>query len=442
MARLHENPLLPADAGLGALGLIMRVGGAFGLWVGVLLLITVLQIPRSGAAPLILLLGPLRSWAHGRAGHQLQQSAPEAQQAIWIYLGTAVLHLAALKLVSLPAPIEPVVDMLFVFSAAWPVAVLALTLRPSAQKVLRHVQQKRQRIFAEDGGLIGAGALMAAIGTVGACVVAVWLIMALSMGVMKAGIVGVLTLIIGLAFLARSSLHAKAGIGLLRAFNPTRFRADCDRYFGVSVLTTVFVCLLVIISSLSAGGAAFLMVFPIAAILMFWPSIVRNVGAVEMRPDLEDDPPALAVGRDNGVVTLGFALIAISTWSIAVIIAPLLGIPLSGSGAMAMQQQPLWASAAFGALTIWAGLECIGMTPRRRLAAAAYLVAAVLSFGYGVIEIWSVMGEMPGGRLVGGGQMIWVILATMATSLALPIIVAIQVLRAGPPQPVDVNSVF
>lgn len=437
-----SNPYLPADAGLGALGLIMRIGGTFGIWIGVFILLTVMMMPRTGMSAIVLLLGPLRSWAHNRAGQRLQQSAPEAQQAIWVYIGLAVVHLIAIKLISVPNGLEPMINMLFIFSLMWPLAVLALTMRPAAQRVMQHVRTRRQRVFAEDGGLVGTAALMAAVGTVGACLVLVWLIMALSAGVMKAGIAGVLTLIIGLAFFSRSFLHAKAGINALRAFNPTRFRADCDRYFGVSVLTTVLLCLLVLIGSISGGIVAFLMILPVGAICMAWPSIVRNVGAVELRPDLEDDPPALGVGRDNGVVTLGFALIAVSTWSVAIVVAPLLGVPLGGSMAMSMQQQPMWMSAAFGALTIWAGLECIGMTPRRRIAAAAYLVAAVLSFGYGVIEVWSVMGELSGPRMMMGGQIVWVLLATMATSLALPIVVAVQVLRAGPPQPVDVDSVF
>lgn len=438
----QSNPYMPADAGLGALGLIMRIGGTFGLWIGVFILLTVMMTPRTGISAIILLLGPLRSWTHSRAGHRLQQSAPDAQQAIWVYLGLAAVHLIGIKLVDVPRALDPMMNMLFLFSVMWPLAVLALTMRPSAQRVMQHVRSKRQRVFAEDGGLIGVASMMAAVGSVGACLLLVWLVTAMSAGVLQAGIAGVLTLIIGLAFMARSFLHAKAGINALRAFNPTRFRADCDRYFGVSVLTTVLLCLLVLIGSISGGIVAFLMIFPVGAICMAWPSIVRNVGAVELRPDLEDEPPALGMGRDNGVVTLGFALIAVSTWSVAIVIAPWLGIPVGGGASMAMQQQPVWMSAAFGALTIWAGLECIGMTPRRRIAAAAYLVAAVLSFGYGVIEVWGVVGKMSGGRMLAGGQMVWVILATMATSLALPIIVAVQVLRAGPPQPVDVDSVF
>lgn len=442
MARPHDNPLLPADAGLSALGLLMRVGGAFGLWIGIIFLLAMLTMPRVGLSALVLALGPLRSWAHSRAGGRLQQSAPEAQQAVWLYIGLAIAHLAALKLVSAPPALKPALDMLFLFSLAWPVAVIVLVMRPSAQRVLRHVREKRQRIFAEDGGLMGVAALMAAIGSVGACLVATWMVIALSSGIMKAGWVGALTLIIGLAFFARSVLHAKAGIGALRSFNPTRFRADCDRYFGVAVLTTVLMCLLVLISSISGGIVAFLMIIPIGALSMLWPSMARNVGAVELRPDLEDDPPAIGPGRDNGAVTLGVALIALATFSVAIILAPMFGIPMSGPTAASLQQQPLWMSLGATALTLWTGAECVGMTSRRRIAAAAYLVVSVITFGYGLINVWDLFGEMSGPRAAFGSQMILLVLTSMATSLALPIIVAIQVLRAGPPQPVDVNSVF
>lgn len=324
------------------------------------------------------------------------------------------------------------------FCVGWPIVVLALVMRPPARRVLDHVAQARQRIFAEDGGILGAAALMAALGSVGVALTAMWSVSSLSAGVMRAGFFGVIILIIGMAFLVRSALHALTGWRTLRHFNPTRFRADCDRYFTIAVLTTVLMGLLMLFISLQAGILGFVSIVPVLALSMLWPSLVRNVGAVDLRPDLEDDPPPIRASRDNGVVTLGMVLLAMAS--------------IAGGGLWLAQarspfnlgelsNQPPWLNVASLALTLWAGIECVGMTTRRKLATAAYLVGSIAGALYGLVRLISVMGEVPGIRSL-LQQGLWVGLFSGLTALALPVVVAYQVLRKDAGDPVNVEDIF
>jgi hypothetical protein len=438
MARLHDNPLLPADAGLSSLGLLMRVGGAVGFWSSLIMVVAATAMRGKMGVALVLLLGVGRSWMHMQAGRRLQQSAPEAMKHIWLYLGFALVHLVALLLIDAPADLKRMLAMVFSMSLGWPLVVLGLVMRPAAKRVIDTVSNQRTRIFAEDGGILGAAALMTAMGTVGVFVVGLWSVTMISGGLMRAGFIGIIIAIIALAFLVRAALHALTGWRTLRAFNPTRFRMDCDRYFGVAVLTTVLICLLMLISSLQAGLVGFISVVPVAALSMLWPSLVRNVGAVEVRPDLEDEPPPIRSSRDNGVVTLGMVLIGMVALSVGVLWAARQGAQVSMGG---LTQQPLWLSAISLALTLWAGLECVGMTPRRKLATIIYLVSAVLGVGYGLVQLLGMIGDVPVLRGM-GNQLLWISLFSAVTSLALPVIVAWQVLRKDAGQPVDVEAVF
>lgn len=436
MKRLHDNPLLPADAGLSALGLMMRVGGGFGLWAGVFLVLGSVSTRSSALVSLAFVLGIARSWAHGRAGHRLQQSAPEATRAVTIYFGLVVVHIAALLFVDANRPMAPVINALLLLTSAWPVIALSLLLRPSARRVLKAVRTTRQRIFPEDGGLLGAASLMAIAGVVGSIVITLWCVMAVPF-MARAGIFGLIAIALGLALLGRSGLQALAGIRGLRRFNPHRFQADAARYFTASVITTILLCLLTLVTGLQNGIIGLMMVVPVGALSMLWPSIIRNVGSVELRPDLDDEDPIISASRDNGVVTLGVALCAMASLGGAAAISP-----LSRSAEMGMRvAAPLWLSLGFVVITLWAGGECIAMSSRRKLAVCVYIVAAVGSAGYGLIQSAMLIEHLPALSSVRGSG-VWISVLTSIVALALPAVVGVQVLRKGTPRPAELESIF
>ncbi|MGK0358836.1 MAG: hypothetical protein ACI9U2_001130 [Bradymonadia bacterium] len=436
MKRLHDNPLLPADAGLSALGLMMRVGGGFGLWASVFLVIGSVSTRSSALVGLAFMLGIARSWAHGRAGHRLQQSAPEATRALGVYFGLVVVHVAALLFVDANRPLAPVINALLLLTSAWPVIALSLLMRPSARRVLKAVRTTRRRIFPEDGGLIGAASLMAVAGVVGSIVITLWCIIAVPF-LARAGIFGIIAIALGLVLLGRSTLQALAGIRGLRRFTPARFQADASRYFTASIVTTILLCLLTLVSGLENGIIALVMVIPVGALSMLWPSIIRNVGSVELRPDLDDQDPTISASRDNGVVTLGVVLCAMAGLSGAAAVSP-----LSGSAGMGMNvAAPLWLSLGFVVITLWAGGECIAMSSRRKLAVCVYIVAAVGSAGYGLIESVMLIEKLPAlSGMRGGG--VWISVLTSVVALALPTVVGVQALRKGTPRPAELESIF
>lgn len=435
MKRLHENPLLPADAGLSALGLMMRLGGGAGLWIGIFLVLASVNARASGMLSLAFAVGIGRSWAHGRAGHRLQQSAPEATRALALYFALVVVQVVALLAVGSNRKMDPIVDMVLLATSAWPIIAVALLMRPSARRVLRAVKETKVRIFPEDGGLMGAASLMTIAGVVGTTVVALWCILAIPM-IGRAGLLGAVMVLLGLAFLGRSLLQAVAGVRALRQFSPHRFHDDTTRYFTASVITTILLCLLTLITGLQNGIIGFVMVVPVGALSMLWPSILRSVGAVELRPDLDDDAPAFSASRDNGVVTLGIAMCAMAGLGAISVFSP-----FKGSSTLASQGTPIWLSVTFVALTLWAAVECIAMSPRRKIAVALYIVAAVGSAGYGLIQFATVYDAMPGMRSIGNGA-VWIGAISSVVVLALPTIVGIQVLRKGAPRPPELESVF
>ena len=437
MKRLHDNPLLPADAGLSAVGLMMRVGGGVGLWAGIFLVLASVTTRSATAVSLAFALGIARAWAHGRAGQRLQQSAPEATRALIIYFSLVVLHVAALLLIDSNRKMQPVVGGVLMLSSAWPVIALAMLLRPSARRVLRAVRTTRQRVFPEDGGLIGAASLMTVAGVVGTILVALWCAIAIPT-IASTGFAGVIAVLLGLAFLTRSGLQAMAGIRTLRHFNLHRFQIDATRYFTASIVTTVVLCLITLIGGLQGGIVGILMVLPVGALSMLWPSIIRNVGSVELRPDLDDDPPSLGASRDNGVVTLGVALCAMAGLGGATTFGPFNG---SMGAAEFDAAAPLWMSLGFIVITVWTGAECIAMSSRRKAAVCVYIVAAVGSAGYGLIQSINLFDTLPAlGGMRGSGM--WIGLLTSVVALALPTVVGIQVLRKGAPRPTALESVF
>lgn len=440
MKRLHDNPLMPADAGLSAVGLMMRIGGGAGLWIGIFLVLASVSARASAMVSLAFAVGIARSWAHGRAGHRLQQSAPEAIRALTVYFVLVLVHVAALLLVDTRRDMEPIVGGVLLLTSAWPVIALGLVLRPSARRVLQTVQQTRSRIFPEDGGMIGAAALMAVTGVVGTVLMLLWCIMAIPF-VSRAGLIGVFSVLLGLAFLARSGLQATAGVRGLRTFNPHRFASDTTRYFSAAVITTILLCLMTLISGLQNGIIGFVMVVPVGALSMLWPSIIRSVGSVELRPDLEDDAPVISASRDNGVVTLGVAMCAMAALGGASSFGPFNGSSAMNMGSGTPMGAPLWMTLGFVAITLWAGLECVAMSARRTLAVGVYIVAAVGSSGYGIIRSIALFDELPVLRAMQGGGL-WISLLSAVVALALPTIVGIQVLRKRAPRPAELESVF
>ncbi|MEZ4472206.1 MAG: hypothetical protein R3F60_15710 [bacterium] len=309
-SRVVDHEELPADAGLSAIGVLMRFGGGTAFWMGIYGVVLALTA-RAGIGLIgVLALGTARSAFHARVGRAMTQGGPGHVRLAWIYgvIGVAHSAILALMLDGLPPGLGAVMPYLVGLSVAWPLVVMGMLLRPAA----RAVGQAGRRIFAEDLGMTGVAALMVVMGGIGTLVMGVWLVLLLTSGVMGAGFMGVLLLLLGLGFFMRSFLHLRGGLRLLWRFDFRRFRADADQYFMAAVVSTVVACVLMLFGGLAKGGVVgLLMILPVAGILLTWPSIVRDAGTVELRPDLEDDGPPVRLSRDHGLVTLGLAILTL-----------------------------------------------------------------------------------------------------------------------------------
>lgn len=456
MARVVTHEELPADAGLSALGVLMRLGGALGLWVGVYALIMVLMLSMSLGVVGLLGLGVLQSYLHTRAGKALSFVRPGADRLVWAYVGVSLLHTVALLpfLDELPPSFSAVSYVVLGLSASWPLVVVGLMLRPQARAVLAAMKASRKRIFAEDLGITGTAALMTAMGFVGVVLVGLWMVLVVQAGTLKAGFAGWLTVMLGAGFLLRSFLHARAGVVQLRRFNPSGFRAACGQYGLVSVFTTAVVALMMLLGAISAGLVALLMLIPVVGIFMAWPHIVRDAGTVELRSDLDDDEsPPIRPARDQGLVMLGMVLLAYGAYgacgSLLLLVIDMPGLAEAAGtdlSSLGMPETATWQSLLTTATSLWAGVELVGMTPRRKVAVAANVgiiatmtvLAAIDSFK----SLELLMDSPFGGRRMLQPQTIGMTIGQVLAPLALPVVILVQVLRKPSPIEVNVEEVF
>lgn len=453
MRRVVTHEELPADAGLSALGILMRFGGGLGLWVGIYALIILLMMSLGLGLVGLMALGVGRSYLHGRAGRALAAARPDGVRLAWGYVAVGLVHTVALVPFAddLPAAFSGLIYVVMGLSASWPLVVAGLLLRPSAKGVVAAMQERRRRIFAEDLGITGVAALMVAMGSVGMLLVAFWMVMMVQVGTLKAGFFGWLTLMIGAGFLVRSFLHTRSGLGQLRRFDPSAFRARNDQYFLVAMLTTGVVAVLMLFTAIQGGLAALLMIIPIVGLLMSWPNTVRDVGSVELRADLdEEDAPSIRPARDQGLVMLGMVLLAYGAFGAcnsAVLFV--LDVPelaeLSGSP-MGLPQTATWQSLLTTATSLWAGVELVAMSPRRKLATVANLGIVATMTVLSAIETFKVLEffvDSPfGDRRMLQPQAIGTAVMQVIAPLALPVVATVQVLRRPTPVEVDVAEVF
>lgn len=442
----HDD--LPADAGLSAVGLLMRFGGGLAFWLGIYGVVLALTARGSIGIVGVLILGTARSAFHVRTGRAMLQGGPGHVRLAWIYAIVGLAHSLVLGLLvrDLPPGLSTVMPFVVGLSVAWPIVVIGILLRPAT----RAVAAANRRIFAEDLGLTGVGSLMTAMGAIGALVMAFWILVAVSSGIMKAGFFGVLLILLGVGFFMRSFLHFRGGLRLLRRFDVRQFRSDADQYFFVAVVTTVIACVLMLFAGAMKGGVVgLLMILPVAGIMLTWPSIVRDTGTVELRPDGEDEGPPIRLSRDQGLFTLGLVILTLGIFALVSLLfmATVLPTPPAGGAGlgnfMTLGQTTGWLGWVSTGAGLWAGLELVGMTSRRKIAVAVYLAAtAVVTFGQ--IGLVMDMLDLQGGaarRLI-GSQMVGLVLLQLALPLALPLVATVQAWRKPPQRAVEVEDVF
>ncbi|MCA9543003.1 MAG: hypothetical protein KC613_01400 [Myxococcales bacterium] len=420
---------IPADAGASGVGLLMQGVGRVLFWLALYLFISLLLAGRHAPLAFLVLAGlsAVRSWVHDRAGRKV---AKGDVKALNLYLGVAVAHTAAVVAILLSQE-QPVAGALWPLATtliAWPVTALLILRRSAARERL-----EGGAVFAEDRGLTGLAALMTGFGALGV----------LFSGSMLALLLlgkrtPVLLLIVGLALVgslvARSIIHTRAGWRMLKDFNPEQFRRDREQYqVFAAVSTGLFAVLLVFVALMQTVLLAFIAA-PLVGMLMAWPNVVRDFGALELDEWDEHADTALRLAPDAGLSTLGVMLVATASFAAATVVAAFFGAS-HGAGTLAVlarafQTGPGWIAAALLAVNLWAGLELLHVTPRVRTAAWSSVgVVATLT----LLQTYNLWQDLPPMRhVMSQPALFWIPALQTLAPLVLPVVALMQTYRLPP----------
>lgn len=401
MAAHADRPQPPADQGLSSLGLVMSLtGSVMAPLVGASLLAQIkVAADRADALAryggegdgqtlwlfLILIASVVRSLVHRMAGIRLWRdtpSDPPAMSGITTYLIAALAHTAtwvAYLKVKAHAPAAALLGAA-VLLMAWPVAVYLVT------------RQRRFRALgprppvAEDNGFEGLAVLMSILGFCGLMSSLVVVVLGFSLRDERAGFANVL-LLAGAALVVRSIIHLSVGVRAARG-DAVNAAPDFLRYgnVGIAIGAGVGGLLTLWMFTVSIDIFAMAMGVGVMLALMAWPAIVRRFVTWRHLADVATDTVRRR-SPDAGITALGWLLLAGAAMTLGSYVASALWVDTLGASSAAMimklagmpfNHAPGWWALPLGLAELWAALELLAVTPRRRLVASAWAAAAVV----------------------------------------------------------------
>jgi hypothetical protein len=450
---------MPADHGLTGLGLLMQLGGTIFLVMYAYIAIVPLLLPGGGMGNetwwwfLFAASSAVRSAFHRAAGKALVHgSANGPLQPTRIYIAVSLVHtvIAVYAMHKLFAPMaefspeftSPILSLI-AMCVAWP-ATLAVV-----------VTRKRFQAFegttlpqSEDMGFEGVAVLMSLMGVFGTVIIAFSLLSVLKAAgsPVASGEVFFLVLIL-IALLIRSFLHAKAGITGVRGTDPHVFHDKAQSYYNFGVVAAMLTGAGMLIISFQSKVTAFgiLPIGMLVYLLLVWPIMMKRF-FMERNFSLliqGEDAPVLRRAPDAGLTSLGWLLIATSVTGFAIEIASLISEPSGGGNQMLLFAMQFtgelapggierWLPLASTALQLWAGIELVSMSDRHRMAANVFgvfgLVSAMVLY-WDVFKSFSAFGNAIGanGTNPFGGAM--EALLPIVSAMVVPIAVLLLINR-------------
>jgi hypothetical protein len=401
----------PADRGLSSLGLLMTLGGSVAAPVAAASLLTALvtdgrlarefgRETHTLALVLVLVLALARSLAQRAAGIRLWRSLPDSPPAlvgIRRYVGLAALHAGAVIVyVGQRWDLAPLAlgGVVLTFMA-WPVAVLLITRRS------RFVALGSRPPAGEDNGFEGLAILMAIFGSVGlACLALLGLVLAREL---HDAYEPLMLLVAGalVALIYRSWLHVATAVRALRG-NPATSGPAFLRYGerGVKVGVGVSCAMMIVAFTESVGLLTLLQVVALLLALLAWPALVQRFVSWRVLADVNTGV-VRGPAPDGGVTALGWLLIAASVLSLGVVVARYLDASAPAVRVLAMHGMPVhadgrgWGQIVIG-LQLWAGIELLEVSTRRKLVATAWALAAI---AHAVVTQRALLVHVFGGEL-------------------------------------------
>jgi hypothetical protein len=333
----------------------------------------------------ILIASVVRSLVHRMAGNRLWRDTPTdppALSGITAYAAAAAAHtvvwLLYLKIkaqVPMPALLGAAIILM-----AWPLAILLVT------RARRFTSLGARIPTAEDNGFEGLAVLMAIFGFAGLMCSVVVVVLGFSARDEDTSMANVL-LTCGAALVVRAIIHVSVGARAVRG-TAVNSVADFLRYGNVGMAIGAAVGAVLTIWLFLAAEVDFFaaaMGLAILLALLAWPAIVRGFVQWRHLADVASD----SVRRrspDAGITALGWLLLAGAAATLGSYLATSLwGNSISHrtadmmrqmSGTIFNQQQDGWAL-PLGLGQLWAALEILAVSPRRRIVASAWGLVAL-----------------------------------------------------------------
>jgi hypothetical protein len=270
-----------------------------------------------------------------------------------------------------------------VLMMAWPAAIFAVTRLPRFQALGPRLP------MAQDNGFEGLAVLMAILGFAGLMGSLVVGVLGFSVRAESPGLAKVL-MIAGVALTVRSIIHFSVGVRAVRG-TAVNAAADFLRYgnvgmaigAGVGGVLTVWLLVTTFDVFALATGVA------VAVALTAWPAIVRRFVTWRHLADVASDTVRRR-SPDAGITALGWLLLA----GAAISLGTYAGTALSQDGLGArsaqmvqqmagvpFQQDHAWWQVPLALAELWAALELLAVTPRRRVVATVWAAAALVITG-------------------------------------------------------------
>lgn len=384
---------MPADQGLGSLGLLMQLFGSLGVAVAAAVAIPAALYGGRASSVLFFfaLLYGVRAAFHRVAGSAvLYGTGGHPRRSVVTYLCVAACH----SLVTLLLLRRYVDDALLLRIAAlllaWPTVLLACVSLPGPGRLLA-----RAVPTAEDQGFEGASVLMTVLGSAGVACAALLLAIALEIPVLpglpadSAGLVRLMALAACGLCLLRAVVHLRAGVHGAMGAGFDAHQARAARYGSVGGATATGVSLLLAAAiAVSTGNLAMVFVAAICAreLLGAWPAILRRLHA-ERSFDVYlagDRAPAFRRAPDAGMMALGWLLVAMGAPALA---QGLVALPSGAAAAWPVDPGMValgdgWRTLLAAGLQVAAGVALLRMSAHARRITAIYaMVAAGLALG-------------------------------------------------------------
>jgi hypothetical protein len=383
---------VPADHGLGSLGLLMQLGGSLGMAAAAAVAIPAAMYGNRASSVVFFfaLLYGVRAAFHRVAGNAvLYGTGGHPRRSVVTYLCVAACH-SVVTLLLLGRYVD---DALLVRIAglllAWPAVLLACVSLPRRGRLLARTVPP-----AEDLGFEGASVLMAVLGSAGlACAV---LILAVLVEIPALpGLPGVpaggdawLARLLALAACAlcvlRAVVHLRAGVHGATGAGFDAHQARVTRYGAVGGATATAVALLLAGAiAVSTGNLPMVLIAGICAreVLGAWPAILRRLHA-ERCFDVYlagDRAPAFRRAPDAGLMALGWLLVALGAPALAQCLVAMLAGAQAGwpvePGMLLLGGD--WRTLLLAGLQVWAGVALLGTSARARRIVAIYAMVAV-----------------------------------------------------------------